>query len=61
MQNKKETIKKHPLATRSGLEKFLTILFIQGDLCPCCGCGTRKINKQWIECKKCGKCIKRKG
>ena len=59
-KDEKEFMRKHPLATESGLELFLTALFHVGAMCPKCGCGTRVTSKRWAKCKKCGERVARR-
>ena len=52
--------REHPLATKQGLELFISALFHVGAMCPKCGFGTRVTSKRWATCKKCGERVERR-
>jgi hypothetical protein len=55
-----EIERKHPLATKRGLNLMVALLFHTGAMCPKCSYGTRRTSKRWAKCKKCGERVERR-
>jgi uncharacterized protein (DUF983 family) len=49
-----ELVRKHPFATKTGVEMIVGLLCLTGSMCPKCGYGTRRTSKRWARCKQCG-------
>jgi hypothetical protein len=54
-----ETLIKHPLAHKNGIDAFFGLMIASGLLCPKCSYATRATSKNWAKCKKCGERVRR--
>lgn len=55
-----EVLRRHPLATRTGINLMGALLMGSGAMCPKCCHGTRVTSKRWARCKKCGERVARR-
>ncbi len=51
--------KKHPFATKKGIEMLFAMLLHEGAMCPKCGYGTKVTSNRWAKCKRCGERVSR--
>ena len=56
---KLDTMRRYPLATKTGIELMFAILLNNGSMCPRCGYGTKVTSKRWAICKRCGERVTR--
>ena len=55
-----DVLRRHPLATATGINLMGALLMGSGAMCPKCCHGTRVTSKRWARCKKCGERVPRR-